>query len=401
MKVLIIHNAGDSALPSGEAAVVNNEIEALCEKGMTVHLHVMNNDSIRRLFSIKTWIAGLNIFWSYASFRMTTALIEKHKPDIVHFHGVLPLLTPSAFYACKTRGVPVVQTLHNFRWFCVEGGLYSNDFYCEECLKRGVFRGITKRCSRGSMIISALLSLNNAIYVKKRKLFNLVDRFIAVSNFLRDKHIEAGFPQDKITVKYNGIPLHKVPKIDTATNQKSGVAFAGRLTAAKGTAILKEIITGLDDVPFNIIGDGTDYAQLRRYCKNGNFKNVRFMGRVEPSLVYEIFSRSACVVVPSLFAETFGLVAAEAMACGTPVVASKIGGLKEIVEQSGGGITVDPGSPLEFVSTIKSIIGSPDMIEKMGSSGRNFVEKNLAMDVSINRLLDIYSQVIDKEGKVL
>ena len=101
MRVLILHNAGDSALPSGELAVARAEAEALREKGVFVYLHVVNNDSVRRLFSINTLIAGVNIFWSHASFRSTKELIKKYQPDIVHFHGVLPLLTPSAFHACK------------------------------------------------------------------------------------------------------------------------------------------------------------------------------------------------------------------------------------------------------------------------------------------------------------
>jgi hypothetical protein len=103
MRVLIVHNAGDSTLPSGELAVARAEAEALCKRGVTVHLHVVNNDSVRHLFSFNTLIAGLNIFWSYSSFRRTKKLLEKYKPDIVHFHGVLPLLTPSAFHAMHTK----------------------------------------------------------------------------------------------------------------------------------------------------------------------------------------------------------------------------------------------------------------------------------------------------------
>ena len=209
MRVLIMHNAGDLALPSGELAVARVEADALRKKGVSVHLHVINNDSVRRLFSLNTLIAGPNIFWSHASFRSTKELIERYQPDIVHFHGVLPLLTPSAFHACKKKGIPVVQTLHNFRWVCVEGGLFRNNRYCEICLRSSGWHGVFYGCSRGSRLISFLLWLVNLFYRKSGLLYSWVDRFIAVSEFVKDKYIAAGFPANKIRVKYNTASLPK------------------------------------------------------------------------------------------------------------------------------------------------------------------------------------------------
>jgi len=209
MKVLIIHNAGHSGLPSGELVVVNEEIKALRKRGVEVYCHIEENDKFDNLFSFKTLFTGINVFWSYPSYYKTKKLIDKYNPDIVHFHSVLPLVTASAFYACKKRRIPVIQTLHNYRWFCVEGGLYSNNSYCEECLRKGALRGIIKKCSRKSFAVSTALTINNAIYVKSDILFNLVDCFLAVSNFVRDKYIQAGFPEDKILVKYNGIDCER------------------------------------------------------------------------------------------------------------------------------------------------------------------------------------------------
>ncbi len=264
MRVLIMHNAGDSALPSGELAVARAEAEALRERGVSTHLHVINNDSVRRLFSFKTLVAGLNIFWSRSSFRSINVLIEKYKPDIVHFHGVLPLLTPSTFNACKKQGVPVVQTLHNFRWVCVEGGLFRNNRYCEICVRSSGWQGVFYGCSRGYRLISFPLWLVNLFYRKSGLLYKWVDKFIAVSEFVRDNYIRAGFPAKKIQVKYNAAPLLSECLQPVKTSERSGVTFVGRIAPAKGTRIIKEIIRNIE-LPVNIIGSGPDLTDLKQY----------------------------------------------------------------------------------------------------------------------------------------
>ena len=188
MNVLIIHNAGDLSLPSGELAVAKAEVKELLKNKTSVHLHVVTNVNLHKLFSVDAFIAGVNIFWSYASYQNTKKLIEKYQPDIVHFHGILPLLTPSVFHACKKKGIPVVQTLHNFRWVCIEGGLFRDNRYCESCIKNSGWQGLYYRCCRGSRPISFILWLVNLFYKNTGLLYSWVDQFIAVSQFVKEKY---------------------------------------------------------------------------------------------------------------------------------------------------------------------------------------------------------------------
>ncbi len=399
MKILIIHNAGSSNLPSGELVVVNQEAKALQNRGVEVYCYIIQNNNINNLFSPRTMVTGLNIFWSCRSYCKIKKLIDEYNPDIVHFHSILPLVTVSGFYACKTKGIPVVQTLHNYRWFCVEGGLYSNNSYCEECLQKGALRGIIKKCSRKSFAVSTALTINNAIYVKSGILFNLVDCFLSVSNFLKDKYIQAGFPKDKILVKYNGIELKKILAKEISVCNRNGITFVGRLTPAKGTKILKNIIQQIVDIPINIIGEGPDLQVLRNYCRDEKYKNVKIFGRLDSNEVYDIVSKSTCVVIPSLSPEAGSLVPIEALAYGTPVIVSRIGALPEIVEQSGGGIIIEPpGSSEKFVLAIRELLKSPKRIQEMGTKGRNFVIKHFSMDKNIDNLLNIYGQLLKKRS---
>lgn len=392
-----MHNAGDSALPSGELAVARVEAEALRERGVSAHLHVINNDSVRRLFSLSTLIAALNIFWSCASFRKTKELIEKYQPDIVHFHGVLPLLTPSAFHACKKKGVPVIQTLHNFRWVCVEGGLFRDNGYCEKCVRSSGFEGVLYGCSKGSRLISFPLWLVNFFYRKSGLLYSWVDSFIAVSEFVRDKYIEAGFPANKIQVKYNAGPDIPEGLPFVKATERSGITFVGRIAPAKGTGILKEICRSVD-LPVNIIGDGPDLPDFEKYCHIHKLGHVKFLGQMSHEEVLRIVSTSQCVVVSSICGETFSLAAVEAMACGTPVIASNLAGPAEIIRKSQAGIVADRDEPGTFVKGIIRLVEEPELIHRMGLAGLTYVRENLTKKIVTDKLLSIYEDVIKENG---
>ncbi len=396
MRVLIMHNAGDSSLPSGELAVARAEAGALHEKGVSVHLYVINNDSVRQLFSFNTLIAGLNVFWSRSSFQRTKELIGEYQPDIVHFHGVLPLLTPSALHACKKKGIPVIQTLHNFRWVCVEGGLFRNNLYCEICLRRSGWHGVFYGCSRGSRLISFPLWLANLFYRKSGLLYKWVDRFIAVSEFVRDKYIDAGFPANKIQVKYNAAPSLPEDLPFVEASERNGVTFVGRIAPAKGTRIIKKIIRSIE-LPVNIVGSGPDLQDLKQYCLGYNLRHVKFWGQISHDKVLKIISSSQCVVLPSVCGEAFPLVATEAIACGTPVIASNLGGVVELVNNSGGGITVDSDEPGTFVEAASKLVKHPEMISQMGLAGGRYVKEKLSGKIITDKLISIYQEVIDEK----
>ncbi len=398
MKILIIHNSGSLHLPSGELKVAENEHRAIRDSNVECNLYVFYNDKIEDCNLSKLVNAGINIFWSHSSYILVSKLLEKHKPDIIHFHGVLPLLTASSFYACKKKNVPVVQTLHNFRWVCVEGGLYRDNRYCEICIHSSGWQGVVYGCSRGSRAISLPLFINNLLYRKSGFLYSWVDKFIAVSEFLKNNYVNAGFPDNKIIVKYNGITT--LPEAHSVTNSsgRQGITYVGRLAPAKGTKILKEIVKQIN-IPFNIVGSGPDLCELKEYCRLHKLHHVKFWGQINNEDCLRVIMNSKCIVIPSLCGEAFPLTAVESIACGTPVVASSIGGVKEIVDKSGCGITVDPDDVRTFVSAIKEIINSSEKIRQMGASGKAYTEKHLTLKHSIHQLLDIYRNVIDENRR--
>jgi glycosyltransferase involved in cell wall biosynthesis len=396
MRVLIVHNSGASHLPTGELNVIKNDIRALENVGAVCTLKTVSNDSLNNSFSVRSLFAGITLFWSPASFLLMNRLIDECRPDIVHFHAVLPLLTASAFYACKKRGVPVVQTLHNFRWVCVEGGLFRNEQYCDTCLCGSGWQGAMFGCSKKSRIISLLLFLNNLFYRRTGLLFAWIDKFLAVSEFVRDNYVRSGFPEDKIVIKFNCVS--SIPSGQTLIEGKrKGITFAGRLSPAKGTKIIKEIALR-SNTHFNIVGSGPDLEELKEFCSTHRLEHVKIWGQVSHDEVLKIISGTQCVVIPSLCGEAFSLIAIEALKTGTPVVATKIGGLEELIMKSGGGLIANPDDPQTFVDAIKKLVDSPEKAKVMGEKGRDYVKVNLNMEASSRRLVSIYEDIIKESG---
>ncbi len=382
-----MHNGSSSGLPSGETVVFNSEVAALRNLGHEV---------VDFMPSAGSSLQRANVVWSRRIYRQVRELIERHRPEIVHAHAVLPDLTVSAFGACRDANVPVVQTLHNYRWLCVEGGLFFDEAYCESCLTDGDWKGVVRRCSRKSLVVSSLLTLNNRLSVKSRRIFSLVDQFLAVSNFVRDVHVRAGFPEDKVVVKYNGIPVEDDP-IPVA--EQPVVVFIGRLDVAKGTKMFLKLPSKMPDVQFKVAGVGPDEREMQRHFASAS--NVSLLGRIRPEEVRQIIRDAACVLVPSIVPETFGLVAAEALAAGAPVVASQIGGLKELVETSRGGRCVPPGNdPVPYAQAINAILGaSRSDRQEMGACGWGFANTHLSLERTMDQLVSIYRSVIESRAR--
>ena len=390
MKVLIIQGTSATGFPSGELVVISNEQSELA-KIHDVRVEVIHPRSASEASLMSR---GMDLFWSRSNYQRVGLLIDEFQPDLVHFHTISPYLSLSVLVAAKIRGVPVIQTLHNMRWLCVEGGFYRSGQYCNECVKSNGWRGVVNGCSRGRSA-SLGLFLVNILFRCTERLFSLVDKFIAVSDFVREQHLKSGFPAEKIEVNNNGIPLNSIQNRDFEKPWKirRGVAFAGRVSTAKGAAVLQHLMTKIDQ-PIHIIGDGPEKVSLQQFRQQNHFAHVKFWGNISHQQTLDLLGSVVCSIVPSQCGETFSLVAAESMALGTPVVASNIGGLAGLIEQSGGGILFEPKDFEGAVEAVTRLLGSLSEAEKIGVIGREYVLEHLSLKQSTEKLQKIYDSVV-------
>jgi glycosyltransferase involved in cell wall biosynthesis len=341
-------------------------------------------------------LTGIETVWSSRSFREVKALIAGEKPDIAHFHNIVPLISPAAYYACGEAGIPVVQTLHNYRLLC-PGGLFLRDGkVCEECLGRSVpWPGVAHACYRQSRPATAAIAAMQVTHRALGTWRDKVDLYIALSEFARQKFIEGGLPPDRIVVKPNFVDPDPGPKQDAGAY----ALFVGRLSAEKGLNVLLSAWKRLRDaIPLRIAGDGPLRNELSIHARTKGMRGVELLGQIAPQAIASLMRGARFLVLPSLTYENFPLTVAEAFACGVPVIASRLGSLAEIVTDGLNGLHFSPGDPEDLAAKVGWAWKNPRELSAMGRAGRHEFEEKCTPAANYKRLMQIYSQAIAKHS---
>ena len=382
MKILITHNFYQVA--GGEDAVMQNEIDLLESNGKTVIKHTVDNAQIYSLFDkIATM---LNVPFSYAQYSKMLMVLNTEKPDVVHVHNYFPLFSPSIFYACKKAKVPVVHTLHNYRAVCPTALLMHEGKINEQCIKGHSWWSVSKRVYRQSLIGSFALASMVEMHKFLGTWQNKVDRYISLTDFSRNKYIEAGWPANKVVVKPNFIddPFEQKRQID----KKGGYAlYVGRLSEEKGIDVLFDAWVNCE-YPIKVIGDGVTNRIVSDV--------VELCGKKSKKEVLSLIQSSQFVVVPSICYEGFPMAIAEAFACGTPVVCSRLGSMEEIVADGLTGLHFEAGNADDLAEKIQWMIDHPLESSQMGKNARQQYLEKYSPEKNYKMLMVIYQQAISE-----
>jgi len=382
MRVLIAHNHYQQR--GGEDAVFEHETAMLERAGHEVHRYTVHNDAIDGFVSKAATFATTP--YGKASREAFERELAGVGPDVVHVHNYFPLLTPSVFYACTARGIPVVHTLHNYRMLCANGLLLREGKICEKCVKGSPYWAVAHRCYRGSAVGSLALALMIGAQRRWKTWHEQVTRFIVLTQFERQKFIEAGVPEDRICLKPNFVPDPGV-HASVPPHERSGVLYVGRLSAEKGLRTLIEAWRSLD-VPLRIAGDGPLMDELRENAPS----NVTLLGRLPSEKVHAEMARAALLVMPSNWYEGFPVTLVEALACGLPVAASRIGSLQEVVQDGKTGVLYKPNDPQDLARVLAPLVRDGKQLARMSSSARRCFEENYSADRNLDMLESIYDE---------
>lgn len=386
MKILLAHNR--YAQRGGEDTVFDQERRLLVDRGHEVTDYLREN---RHIDASNRASLGLRTIWADDAYREVKALIERTRPDVMHVHNTLPLLSPSIYYAAAACRVPVVQTLHNYRLLCANGMLIRNAGVCEDCVGRTVaWPAVVHKCYRGdrnaSFAVVGAITVHRAVGTWRRK----VARYVALCGFSRDKLLEAGLPPERVVVKpnfardeYAGRALHEQPR--------KGALFLGRLSPEKGVKVMIDAWQGLRDVPLTVIGTG-DMAGEVRAGLDGTA--ARLLGYVSDETRSEELANASFVVMPSLVYEGFPMVLAETYSAGTPVIASRLGALAELVEDGVTGLHFNPSDPIDLAAKVRWAHDHPAEMARMGQNARRTFEQSYTAEASHTRIMEIYREAI-------
>jgi len=380
MRVLLAHNR--YVHRGGEDAVFDQEGDLLREHGHEVVELLRDN---RDLQGGDARMA-LDSIYSIRSRSEAERVMKRLKPDILHVHNTLPQISPSIYYAAAARKVPVVQTLHNYRLLCANGMLMRDGGVCEDCVGRTFgFPAIMHRCYRDDRLASLSVVSTVAIHHVVGTWRNRVTRYIALCEFARSKVLEAGLRPERVVVKPNFARDRHVG-VDLG-GPRSGALYLGRLSVEKGVNVLIDAWRTLD-VPIDIIGTGPLEARMRSTVGPA----VTMKGFLADDDVTDAMRRSSFVLMPSIVYEGFPMVVAEAFSAGTPILASRIGALAELVEDGVTGLHFHPGDPADLAAKVRWAHDHPAEMAEMGANARRRYERSYTPEANYTRLMEIYEE---------
>ncbi|MES5487709.1 glycosyltransferase [Bradyrhizobium sp. INPA03-11B] len=380
MKILVAHNRYQGR--GGEDVVFEAEVDLLRGAGHSVETLTVSNEAIN---SLAARIATtLSIADNAEGKQLVAEAIDRFRPDIVHVHNFFPLLSPAVFDLCRQKRVPAVVTLHNYRTICTGGMLLRDGRICHKCLDHGHLWGVAHRCYRGSLPGSLASAYMIAQHQRRGTWTRPGLRLIALTQFARTLFTQAGFDAGRIDVKPNfmadpGAPDPAMPR--------AGLLYVGRLSREKGVSVLLDAVAGTD-VPLRIMGEGPERAALGARAPG----HVSFLGARSRAEVLREMANAQALVVPSLWYEGFPMVVVEAFAQGTPVIASEIGGLAEVVSAGKTGALAPPGDAAALRSRIAELLAAPDRAVAWGQAARAAYLARYAPDENLRLLEAIYAR---------
>ena len=382
MRVLLIHNQYQQL--GGEDTIFATEADLLESYGHQVHRYLINNHQLQEMNSLAITKATL---WNSKVYRELRALIQQTNSQVAHFHNTFPLISPAAYYAAKAEGIPVIQTLHNFRLLCANGLFFRNGKVCEDCLHyKNPLPGIIHGCYRKNRIATLAAASTVKLHSLRGTWSKAVDIFITYSNFSHQKFIQGGLPPEKIAFKTNF--LYPVP--DPGMGTGGYALFVGRLAPEKGTKTLLSAWQKLGDkIPLKILGDGPLAPQVAAAAKRSH--GVEWLGRKPLEEVYELMGNASFLVISSEWYETFGRVGIEALAKGTPLVVANIGALAELVLPKQNGLTFRPGDAEDLVTQVQWLLDHPQELRQMRQFARADFEAKYTASDNYRRLREIYT----------
>ena len=327
------------------------------------------------------------IIYSFEAKKKIMQVIEEFKPDIIHMNNINFQLTPSVIYGAKKKGVPVVQTVHDYQMICPNHLLYNfeKNEICEKCLK-GSYGGCVKnKCIHGSKVKSIIGAVEARLY-SLLGTYKKVDLYISPSYFLEEKLLSAKkLYKGKTRTIHNFIDKNKF-RCETG-NGENYIAFAGRLSKEKGVELLAETAKLLPEQTFMVAGDGPDRNLLE------GIANVKLVGFLSGKELIDFMSKSKVLVVPSIWYENCPLSILEAQCMGVPVVTMNNGGMAELIKDGITGILVEEPTPQGLAAGLKRAVENDEYVSTLKENCKKERENILSVEAYAEILIGEYEKI--------
>ena len=332
----------------------------------------------------------LRFLYSHDAVKSIRQLLKDTDIHLAHFHIYYGKLTASILEVLKRDGVPLIQTLHEYKLTCPVYSHLSNDEICEACEGKHFWRALPKRCNRGSLARTAL-SVTESYISKMLGAVKKFDHFISVSHFLRKKMISHGIPEDKISTVHNFVDVS-----DITPNFAEGdyVLYFGRVHQSKGILTLIDAAVPLTEVPIYIVGDGEAMPEVQRIIEQNGCQHIHLLGFKQGEELRELIRNSICTVLPSEWYENCPMSVLESYAYGKPVIGADIGGIPELIVDGIDGYLVPSGDPETLRDRLLWMSENKSEAVEMGRVGRYKMETEFNADIHYERIMDVYQRFL-------
>lgn len=367
----------------GSDAATRATVSVLRAGGMAVEEFVRDSAALPSGLAgrVAAFAGGL---YAAGAVREFEAVLARWRPDVVHAHELYPLISPWILPACTRAGVPVVMNCSDFRLSCPIATHHVRGEACHRCLGGREYWCLLRDC-RDNLAESAAYAVRNA----SARAFGLferhVRRFVAVSEYQRDFLTgKVGIAPARVALNPCAIALPPEPVADPSRGGYA--AFAGRFAPEKGVEVMVEACRRAG-VPMRFASRASSHPAVRA----GD--DASFDLASTPEELAAFYRGARLVVVPSLWPETFGLVAAEAMSHGIPVVASRLGALEGTVRDGQSGLLARPGDAGDFAEKIARVWRDPGLARALGRGARERVATQYSHRAHFDRLASLYAEV--------
>ena len=383
MQILGVHNR--YKIRGGEDECFEAEVSLLRGKGHTVNLFEETNDRLEEIGKVHGLVKTL---WSNETYRLAKQMLTKHPYNVVHVQNSFPLISPSIYYAAKDRRVPVVQTLHNYRLLCPNAQFFREGRPCEDCLQKPVpIPSIVHACYRNSrpatVAVATMLTLHRLLHTWTET----VDRYIALTEFAREKFIQGGIPAEKIAVKPNFVADPGV-----GSGRGGYALFVGRLSEEKGINLLLRSWQQIGKtMPLKIVGDGPMRPQVLEAAQT--IPGVEWLGRRSLAEVYHLMKEAAFLVFPSVWYEGLPRTIVESFATGTPVIAADLGAMSRLITSGKTGLHFTAGSEESLIAQVEWAATHPQDFAQMRQQARMEYKDKYTAEANYEQLMQIYGSV--------
>ena len=389
-RVLQVHTRYRQA--GGEDEVVAAERRLLEEAGLLVEQVIFDNPGPGGNRVSASLTQGVAAVWSRSAARRVRDAIKANGSQVVHVHNTFVAASPSIYGAAEACDVPVVQTLHNYRLVCPAGTVYRSGRPCIDCLGRALpWPAVMHSCYRGSRAQSAVVASALAVGRAKRTYSRRIAAYLALTKFQRDLLVRGGLPAARVQV----VPNFLEPDPGIAGGPRKGFLFVGRLSEDKGVPTLVRA-SALAPGLIRVAGNGPLSSLVETAAGSGD---LQALGRLDKTAVFDELRGAVAMVLPSVWYEGLPVSVLEAFATGTPVIASRIGSLAEIIEDGVTGLLANPGDAGDLADRLRWANDHPDEMRQMGSNARLSYETRYRGSAHLAALLDIYQRLTTAAGR--